>query len=291
MGVILAKTAGFCFGVKKAVDLVYRTIEENPKGRKIYTYGPIIHNDEVIKELEEKGVCAIEGREAVRNLEKGSILIIRSHGVGEEIYDTAAQCGIKVLDATCPFVKKIQDIVKEETLAGKHVAVTGDKSHPEVIGICGWAKGPVTVIKDEEEAESFVLPSGTPLSIVSQTTFNLEKFQYMVEIINKKGYNETVYNTICLATRNRQAEAAEISEKADVMIVAGDRKSSNTRKLYEICKSNCNDTYYIQTVKDLPDSASRPGICVGITAGASTPDHIIQEVLDLCQMKWFSMTR
>lgn len=285
MKVILAKTAGFCFGVQKAVDLVYKTIEESPPGQKIYTYGPIIHNDDVIKELEEKGVYAIEGLEALRALEKGSILIIRSHGVGKEVYETAESCGIKVLDATCPFVKKIHKIVENETGEGKHVIIAGDSSHPEVQGIMGWAKGPVTVIKDEEEARALDLDINVPLSIVSQTTFNLEKFQYIVEIIGQKGYNKKVYNTICSATRDRQEEALKISREADLMIVVGDRKSSNTKKLFEICKSNCKDTYYIQNVKELPDLASQPGICVGITAGASTPKHIIQEVLVLCQMK------
>lgn len=279
MSVKLAKTAGFCFGVEKAVELVYKAIENNPEKRRIYTYGPIIHNDEVIKELEEKGVFSVEGEEALRKLEKGSKLIIRSHGVGQNIYRIAEECGIEVLDATCPFVKKIHKIVEKNTRDGKHVVIIGDKDHPEVAGIMGWASSDVTVLKDTEEAEGFEASSESPVSIVSQTTFNADKFQYMVEIIRKKGYDTQVDNTICSATRNRQREADEISRNVDAMIVVGDKKSSNSRKLYEICKSNCRDTYFIQTVKDLPEEVSKPGICVGITAGASTPKHIIQEVL------------
>ena len=285
MEVILAKTAGFCFGVKKAVDLVYKTIEDEPLGSRIYTYGPIIHNDEVIKELEKKGVYSIEDESAIRALAPGSILIIRSHGVGKRVYDLAGECGLEVMDATCPFVKKIHGIVERDSAKGRHIIIIGDRTHPEVFGICGWAKGPYTVIKDEEEAKLLELEKKCEVSVVSQTTFNLEKFQYVVEIIKQKGYNELVYNTICSATRDRQKEAAQVSKKADMMLVVGDKKSSNTRKLYEICRSNCNNTYYIQTVKELPDMASEPGICVGITAGASTPDHIIQEVFNLCQMK------
>ena len=285
MEVKLAKTAGFCFGVKNAVDLVYKAIEENREGRSIYTYGPIIHNDEVIKELEEKGVYSIEGEEAVKKLEKGSVLIIRSHGAGKSVYETAAGCGVKILDATCPFVRKIHRTVESESKKGNHIVIIGDASHPEVKGICGWVCGPYSVIASEQEAAEFNPGPGRPLSIVSQTTFNLEKFQYVVEIIKQNGYNEQVYNTICSATRDRQREAAELSKEADRMIVIGDKKSSNTRKLYEICRSNCNDTYYIQTVKELIGMASEPGICVGITAGASTPEHIIQEVLYLCQRK------
>ena len=284
MEVKLAKTAGFCFGVRKAVDLVYKTARENTDSP-IYTYGPIIHNDEVIRELEQKGVRAIEGVDEIKKLPAGSILIIRSHGVGENVYDAAAGCGVRILDATCPFVKKIHKIVREETLKGRYMIIIGDRAHPEIQGICGWARGAYTVIKDEDEARALNLDAGTPVSVAAQTTFNLEKFQYVVEIIKEKGYNELVYNTICSATRNRQREAAEISSGADIMLVIGDKKSSNTRKLFEICKSNCKDTYYIQTVRELPEMASEPGICVGITAGASTPEHIIQEVFYLCQRK------
>ena len=284
MEVKLAKTAGFCFGVRKAVDLVYKTARENTDSP-IYTYGPIIHNDEVIRELEQKGVRAIEGVDEIKKLPAGSILIIRSHGVGENVYDAAAGCGVRILDATCPFVKKIHKIVREETLKGRYMIIIGDRAHPEIQGICGWARGAYTVIKDEDEARALNLDADTPVSVAAQTTFNLEKFQYVVEIIKEKGYNELVYNTICSATRNRQREAAEISSGADIMLVIGDKKSSNTRKLFEICKSNCKDTYYIQTVRELPEMASEPGICVGITAGASTPEHIIQEVFYLCQRK------
>lgn len=278
MEVILAENAGFCFGVKRAVDKVYEQIEQNADGRKIYTYGPIIHNREVVEDLRSKGVEVIEEKDQIPEI-AGQILIIRSHGVAREIYDLAARYDIKIIDATCPFVKKIHNIVSEKGNEGYHVVIAGDPSHPEVQGIVGWLSGTYTVINIEEDAEDLSIGGNEKICIVAQTTFNAQKFKHFVEIISKKGYDTNVINTICNATAIRQCEAAEISMKADKMLVIGDPRSSNTRKLYEICKSNCNDTYHIQTVKDLASADLRSGTCVGITAGASTPHYLIQEVL------------
>ncbi|MBR3241426.1 MAG: 4-hydroxy-3-methylbut-2-enyl diphosphate reductase [Parasporobacterium sp.] len=278
MNVILAETAGFCFGVERAIDLVYKQIEKAEGKRKIFTYGPIIHNDEVVRELEQKGVFSVQGPEDFPKI-RGSVLIIRSHGVAKEIYEKAEENGIEVIDATCPFVKKIHRIVEKESREGKRIVVIGDKNHPEVAGIIGWGNGPVDVLKSEEDAEKFTVDPKEKLCIVSQTTFNLTKFQYIVEIIEKKGYYINVINTICNATQARQEEAESVSRAVDVMIVIGDPKSSNTQKLYEICKTYCKDTYYIQTVRDLESANLQSGISVGITAGASTPNNIIQEVL------------
>ncbi len=277
MNVILAETAGFCFGVERAIDIVHKQIEQYGNERRIYTYGPIIHNDEVVKSLEEKGVFSIQSSDEFEKI-KGSILIIRSHGVSREICEKAVQQGIELVDATCPFVKKIHRIVEEEGKKGTHVIVVGDRNHPEVEGIIGWGCGPIDVIKDENEAEMFSADPKEHLCIVSQTTFNHTKFQYIVEIIEKKGYDINVVNTICNATQARQKEAESVSRAVDTMIVIGDPKSSNTRKLYEICKTYCKDTYYIQTVRDLELANLQSGISVGITAGASTPNNIIQEV-------------
>lgn len=279
MNVILAESAGFCFGVEKAVGIVYEQIEKNTDGRQIYTFGPIIHNDEVVKDLESKGVHCIDDETQFPSI-KGSVLIIRSHGVSRHIYRMAEENGIEVVDATCPFVKKIHNIVYEESQKGSEIIIVGDSSHPEVLGIIGWVSGPYRTIGNEEEALKFEGDKNKHYFIVSQTTFNLEKFQSIVEIISKKGYYYNVVNTICNATATRQKEAGVIANHADMMIVIGDPKSSNTRKLYEICRQYCKDTYYIQTVKDLASAnLKQPGICVGITAGASTPNHIIQEVL------------
>lgn len=278
MNVILAETAGFCFGVERAINLVHEQIEKAAGSRNIYTYGPIIHNAEVVKELEAAGVFSIDGPEDLAKI-RGSVLIIRSHGVARDIYEKAEENGVEIVDATCPFVKKIHRIADEESRKGKHIVVIGNKDHPEVAGIIGWVNGDVTVLGSEEEAETFQTNKNKPLCVVSQTTFNLTKFQYIVEIIEKKGYDINVINTICNATQARQKEAESVSRAVDTMIVIGDPKSSNTQKLYDICKTYCKDTYYIQTVRDLETANLKPGINVGITAGASTPNNIIQEVL------------
>ena len=274
MEVRLAKSAGFCFGVKRAVDKVY---EQIAAGKKIYTYGPIIHNEEVVKDLEEKGVQVIPDKEALKNLKDGTV-IIRSHGVAKEIYDILEENGLECVDATCPFVKRIHNIVSKESAAGKHIIIVGNAGHPEVEGIMGWCVGPLNVLETIEEAENLTLPGGTDICIVSQTTFNYNKFQHIVEIFQKKGYNDSVVNTICNATEERQTEAREIASQADVMIVIGGKHSSNTRKLHEICASQCAATYFIQTLDDLHLELPKSVGLVGITAGASTPNKLIEEV-------------
>ncbi len=274
MEVKLAKSAGFCFGVKRAVDKVY---EQIAAGKKIYTYGPIIHNEEVVKDLEEKGVQVIPDKEALQSLKEGTV-IIRSHGVAKEIYDILEENDLECVDATCPFVKRIHNIVSKESAAGKHIIIVGNAGHPEVEGIMGWCSGPLNVLETIEEAENLTLSGGTDICIVSQTTFNYNKFQHIVEIFEKKGYNDSVVNTICNATEERQTEAREIASQADVMIVIGGKHSSNTRKLYEICSSECANTYFIQTLDDLHLELPKSVGLVGITAGASTPNKLIEEV-------------
>lgn len=272
--VMLAKSAGFCFGVKRAVNTVY---EEAQKG-KAYTYGPIIHNEEVVKDLEKRGVRAIENLEDFLRLEPGTV-VIRSHGVARNVYDFFKGHGFRIVDATCPFVLKIHRIVEEHTKNGEHILIIGNDHHPEVEGIKGWCEeGRQTVVETKEEAEQFWVPKNQKVCIVSQTTFNFKKFQELVEIIRKKGYDIFVLNTICNATEERQAEARMIAAKADAMIVIGGRSSSNTQKLFEICKSECENTYYIQTLADLDLKKLRSIDNVGITAGASTPNNIIEEV-------------
>lgn len=275
MEVIVAKTAGFCFGVHRAVNKVY---EQTEKGAApIYTYGPIIHNEEVVKDLEARGVRVIGTRGELEQLICGTI-VIRSHGVGRDIYSLIRERGLGLVDATCPYVKKIHRIVERESAEGRQIVIIGSDSHPEVEGIKGWCTGQATVIATEEEAEAFIPKEGKKLCVVSQTTFNNNKFKNLVEIISKKGYDSTVINTICNATEERQREAAEIAKQVDAMIVIGGRHSSNTQKLFEICKKECENTYYVQTLVDLEPILLPPVDCVGITAGASTPNHIIKEV-------------
>ena len=279
MEVKLAKSAGFCFGVKRAVETVYKEIE---KGGKVYTYGPIIHNDEVVKDLEEKGVSVVRTLEEMEQIEKG-IMIIRSHGVSKAEYDRISELGFEIVDATCPFVKKIHRNVSKESADGREVVIIGNANHPEVQGIKGWSEGKCTVIETAEEALKYIPEIGKKVTIVAQTTFNYKKFKDLVEIISKKGYDILALNTICNATEERQTEARELAKVCDAMIVIGGKQSSNTQKLVEICKSECADTYYIQTLVDLDLEVLKSFRSVGITAGASTPNNIIKEVQIACQ--------
>ena len=276
MEIIKAKSAGFCFGVKKAMETVYQQIEANT-GKPIYTFGPLIHNEEVVKELKSKGVEVVDSVEELKALRDG-IVIIRSHGVSKEIYKIMENNGITCVDATCPFVKRIHKIVDKESAAGKKVIIIGNDGHPEVEGIKGWSNSPAIVIEKEEEATNFSCNPDEKICVVSQTTFNYNKFQELVEIFEKKGYDISVVNTICNATEERQTEAKKIAAEADVMIVIGGTHSSNTRKLYEICKNECDNTHFIQTLDDLDLELPKSVRLVGITAGASTPNNIIEEV-------------
>ena len=286
MKVKVAETAGFCFGVKRAVDKVYELIDTEQKP--IFTLGPIIHNEEVVADLESRGVKVITEADldTPDNNQQNGIVVIRSHGVGKSIYDKLKQKGISYVDVTCPFVLKIHRIVERESLAGNHVVIIGDKDHPEVQGICGWCQGPYTVIKNAEDAERFTISPEKEVCVVSQTTFNYNKFQELVEIFEKKRYDKVVLNTICSATEERQMEARQIACEADTMIVIGGRHSSNTQKLYEICRKECENTYYIQTLVDLDTKPFQCIGCVGITAGASTPNNIIEEVQKHVRIKF-----
>lgn len=270
----IAESAGFCFGVKRAVDTVYQQIDKQDT---VYTFGPIIHNEEVVNDLDKKGVKVINNLEELNDSTKGTI-IIRSHGVSKEVQEEIEKSNLTVVDATCPFVKKIHRVVAKESEAGRHIVIIGNPNHPEVIGILGWSKVPVTVVESIEDANNFNLEIEKKLCIVAQTTFSYKKFKDLVEIISKKGYDILVLNTICNATEERQTEARELASQSDAMIVIGGKNSSNTQKLYEICKEECEDTYYIQTLSDLDLNQFKSFRSVGITAGASTPNNIIKEV-------------
>ncbi len=275
MEVIVAEHAGFCFGVTKAVETVYEQIEK--ENSDIYTYGPIIHNETVVSDLEKKGVKVIESVDELEGIGSGTV-VIRSHGVTKEVHQKLEQSGLNVIDATCPFVKRIHRIVEEESKKGKSIIVVGSESHPEVEGIVSYATGPVYVIDSPEKAMEFEGDKKLEYTVVSQTTFNKNKFQETIEIFKNVGYNINIVNTICNATDERQTEAEEIASRADVMIVIGGTHSSNSRKLYEICANKCTNTYFIQTLDDLHLEIPRSAKLIGITAGASTPKNIIEEV-------------
>ncbi len=308
MRVTVAKSAGFCFGVRRAVQQCY---EQAASGsRPIYTYGPIIHNEQVVEDLAGKGVQVLDSEEELANIREGTV-IIRSHGVAKAVYDRIQAQGLTLVDATCPFVRKIHRIVEEKSRDGYDIIIIGDPNHPEVQGICGWASGSVKVIGSEEAAAALVSaysaagdeqssdpfeqdqhtgeeaperPVRSRLCIVSQTTFNYRKFDNLVEILSKLRYDSVdVLNTICNATEERQTEARELAAGSDAMIVIGGRHSSNTQKLFDICKRECEQTFYIQKLEDLDIRLLPSGGCLGITAGASTPNNLIEEVSKRCQ--------
>ena len=272
MEIRLAKTAGFCFGVDRAVKLTYGLLDE---GRKVATLGPLIHNPQTVEDLERRGALVAD---TPADVPTGYEVVIRSHGVPRSIYDELDARGCTYHDATCPFVKKIQKVASEAEAAGAVLVVAGDASHPEVQGIKGWGDERTVVIEDMDDFLKLQLPENEKLCIVSQTTFNYNKFKELVEILEKKSYDVSVLNTICNATKERQTEAQSIAETVDAMIVIGDKHSSNTQKLVEICRKACDNTYYIQTLDDLDLNQLGSVETVGITAGASTPNNIIEEV-------------
>ena len=282
MKVELAKSAGFCFGVEKAVNTVY---EEAKKGNDIvYTLGPIIHNEEVVKDMKKRGVEAVK-IEDLASLPKGTV-IIRSHGVSREIFNFVKRSGHRVVDATCPFVKKIHAIVSVQSGKGKTVVIIGNPEHPEVMGIRGWGDENTYTVENIEQFINLELKKDKEIIIVAQTTFNHKKFQEIIDKISLLGYDVRCFNTICNATQERQAEAKNIASNVDAMIVIGDKKSSNTGKLVEICQEECKNTVFIQTLEDLDYDALLSVDSVGITAGASTPKHIIEEVQNIVRSKF-----
>ena len=276
MKLTIAKSAGYCFGVKRAVNMVYQEAEEAKVP--VYTYGPIIHNEEVVRDLKQRGVHVVRELKELENLPKGKI-IIRSHGISRREHEAMKACGFEVLDATCPFVLKIHRLVEKYSKEGYRIVIAGNEHHPEVEGILGWVEGqPAYTVTSQEDIEKLTLKEGEKVCLVAQTTFNYNKFQELVEIIKKKGYDISVLDTICNATEERQTEARKIAAESDLMIVIGDKHSSNTQKLYEISKKECANTYYIQTSKDMDYHQIQSINNVGITAGASTPNNIIEEV-------------
>lgn len=284
--ITVAPHAGFCFGVQRAVDTVEKLAMGEGDGR-IYTYGPIIHNEQVVRALEKKGVSVLHSEEELQKLENDkndekrekSIIVIRSHGVSEEIEKQLKATGAKIQDATCPFVKKIHKIAKKAAEEQAILVIAGDPRHPEVQGIIGWTSGEYYVVESPSEMQELVprLPSGRKIILVAQTTFDKAKFEDIVEIFKKMDYYSVV-DSICNATQVRQSEAAKIAGEVEAMIVIGGRHSSNTQKLAEICREKCKNTYFIETLDDLNIQHLQSFSHVGITAGASTPKRIIEEV-------------
>lgn len=272
--VILAKNAGFCFGVQRAVEEAIRIQKE--ENARIYTLGPLIHNNDVVKFLEENNIFSVE-LDDIDKLNEGDIVVIRSHGVSEEVLSILSDKKLKVTDATCPFVTNIQKKVKKYSQEGYHIVILGDKNHPEVIGINGWCNNSAIISKDGN------LESDIPkkVCVVSQTTEKLKNWENLIKNLSTKVKELLAFNTICAATEVRQKSANEISKDVDSMIIIGGKNSSNTAKLYQIAKDNCDNTIHIENVKELPKDFINNSKKIGVTAGASTPDWIIREVLDI----------
>lgn len=270
--ITLAKTAGFCYGVKRAVDKVYDCID---KGEKICTLGKLIHNEQVVSDLERKGVFSFED---IDKIPEGTKVIIRTHGVPESIYNKLNEQNKEYWDLTCPFVEKIHNIVSEHYKRGEKIIIVGDENHPEVIGINGWCNNEAFVLydTDKEIPSDFVQ---NPCCVVAQTTINRKNFVQIVNFIEKTCKDVQFFDTICNATTKRQEEAAQLAADSDVMLVVGGIESSNTHKLFEISKSLCPETFHIQTYEDIPQKINKNNRKIGITAGASTPGCIIEEVV------------
>ncbi len=277
MKITLAKTAGFCFGVNRAVQMVYDLVDS---GEKVCTLGPIIHNSQMVEELTSKGVRVVNLPDEANNDET---LVIRSHGVGKDVYDEAGKVGVKVCDATCPFVAKIHKIVAEQSKDGDIILIAGDEKHHEVIGITGHCTSAYYVFSSIEELENLLENQPeikkNPVSVVSQTTFNAKKWENAQIFLKKVCTNAKIFDTICNATSTRQAEARELARTHDVMVVIGGRHSSNTVKLFQVCASLCQNTHLIETAAELKAEWFLTANTVGVVAGASTPAGIIKEVI------------
>ncbi len=272
MEIILADKAGFCYGVKRAVEMTEKELSNTKE--KVYSLGPLIHNPQAVKEFEEKGLMVIDEISEIRD----SKVIIRSHGVSKEIVDKMKEQNIDIVDSTCPYVKSVHNKVEEYHKQGYNIVIVGDKNHPEIIGINGWCNNKAFIINSEEEALN--LPKMDKVCVVSQTTNTQEKFARLSEIVKEKGNEVKIFNTICNATNHRQEACREVAKKVDAMIVIGGYHSSNTKKLADISKKYCKHVYHIETKDELPLDEIQKFNKIGITAGASTPDWIIKEVIE-----------
>lgn len=275
--IIVAESAGFCFGVNRAINILYKLIDEN---KPACTLGPIIHNMQMVNELREKGVRTID---KISEANENETIVIRSHGVPQSIVDEINERHLDYIDATCPFVSKIHKIVSE-TDDDSIVIIAGDKNHPEVQGIMGHCKSKCYTFKNQEELQELfsIIPQKNykTIKIVAQTTFDLKEWEKSLKSLKNVYTNTKIFDTICNATSIRQREAANISKSVDLMFVIGDKHSSNSFKLYSICSSNCENTFFIETADELPLEMVKKADSIGVTAGASTPARIIKEVLD-----------
>lgn len=277
MEIIVAKNAGFCFGVERAVDAVYDLLKEDAS--ELYSIGPLIHNELVTNDLKSKGLVEINNYDEIKNL-KNNKVIIRTHGIEKDVYNLLTSSNNSIVDLTCPFVSKIHKLVKEYSENGYKIIVIGDKDHPEVKGIVSYAKEDIFVVINEEDIRNLKIDRNDKVFIVFQTTTNAENAQKLVDILKDLFYNYRLVNTICNATQNRQDEVKVLAETCDVMLIIGSNTSSNTRKLYEIAKKYCKNTYLLTSIDDVKNIKIGKSVKIGVSAGASTPKYLIEEILN-----------
>ena len=270
MNLTIGEHAGFCFGVRRAVD---KAFECAGKQLPCVTLGPLIHNPQEVERLAAAGVRSVDSLDEVQ---PGQTVIIRSHGVTPQVYAQCVARGIPFIDATCPHVAHIHELVREYSSGGDAVIIVGERDHPEVVGIAGWAHGPVLFLPTREDAQAAQLPRRA--LVVAQTTIRRDRFEDVLDVLRGRIPELTVRMTICGATSQRQQEAERLSREADVMIVVGGRNSSNTHKLLETCALRCGRSYLVETPEDVPEGIVRPGDRVAITAGASTPQWLLEQV-------------
>lgn len=287
--ILIADNAGFCFGVKRAMNMAWNELDKSDKVA-IYALGPLIHNKQAVAKYEERGMLTVDTIEEIEKIESEKVrrginaskdreMIIRSHGVSKSIYDEAKLKNIPIIDTTCPFVRKIHYLANKCFEDGKQLIVIGDRNHPEIIGINGWSSHSAIIAKNLEEISNISFETNKDYFIVAQTTMNEKEFDAIINYIRSLDIKFEVENTICSATRVRQESARELAHKVDLMIVIGGRHSSNTQKLVKICQ-DIVDTFSIETKEDLDRNLLDKYHTIGITAGASTPDWIIEEVIN-----------
>ena len=286
---MIADNAGFCFGVKRAMNMAWNELDKSDKVA-IYALGPLIHNKQAVAKYEERGMLTVDTIEEIEKIESEKVrrginaskdreMIIRSHGVSKSIYDEAKLKNIPIIDTTCPFVRKIHYLANKCFEDGKQLIVIGDRNHPEIIGINGWSSHSAIIAKNLEEISNISFETNKDYFIVAQTTMNEKEFDAIINYIRSLDIKFEVENTICSATRVRQESARELAQKVDLMIVIGGKHSSNTQKLVKICQ-DIVDTFSIETKEDLDRNLLEKYHTIGITAGASTPDWIIEEVIN-----------
>lgn len=278
MKVILAKHSGFCFGVEKAINTVYAKMSEENLNKPLYTLGPLIHNQHVVKELQQKGIKVINDINEVSN----GVIVIRSHGVPENVYEIANSKGLELVDTTCIYVKRIQNIVKEYYLKGYTIVIVGNPNHPEVIGINGWCDDKGIIINNISQVKQ--IPFLINVCLVSQTTMTFDTFEEISNILKDKTSNLRKFDTICAATKQRQDSSRHLAKNVDAMVVIGDNHSSNTKKLLEICEcENPGAAFLVQSLDELPIEQLKKYQVIGVTAGASAPKWLIKDIVEILE--------